>query len=158
VAGWVRVSGAEAEAHRLYGLGGWLRVISALMVLSVPGGVVLTWQQWVDPALGAAAVASNLLGLLVLGAQIGMAVLWFRLWPGFRPGYAVLAVVGTAGLALADAVIGPPGGPASADPVGDLVLEVAFHLAFLAYMQTSRRFRVTFEHRVKAGEGACGSA
>ncbi len=158
MAGWVRVSEAEAEAHRLYGLGGWLRVVSAMMVLSVPGGVVLVWQQWMDPALGGAALASNLVSLLQLGAQVAMAVLWFRRWPGFRPAYAVFAVLGTMLLALADWAIGPPPGPASEDPVGDLVLEAAFHLAFLAYMQASRRFRVTFEHRVKAGEGECASA
>ena len=156
--GWVRVSEAEAEAHRLFGLGGWLRVVSALMVLSIPGGVALTWQQWLPLAAGGVAIASNLVALLVLGAQIGMAVLWFRRWPGFRPGYAVFAVVGTAGLALIDAVIGPPPGPASADPTGDLVLELAFHLAFLAYMQFSRRFRVTFERRLRAEEASCALA
>lgn len=154
MAGWVRVSEAEAEAHRLYGLGGWLRVVSALMVLAVPGGVVVAWQQWMDPALGGAALASNLLSLLVLVVQVGMAVLWFRRWPGFRPAYAALAVLGTALLALADQLIGPPPGPPSTDPVGDLVLEAAFHLTFLAAMQFSRRFRVTFEHRVKASEVA----
>ncbi len=158
MAGWVRVSEAEAEAHRLFGLGGWLRVISALMVLAVPGGIALTWQQWMPLAAGGVAIASNLVALLVLGAQIGMAVLWFRRWPGFRPGYAVFAVVGTAGLALVDLAIGPPPGPASADPTGDLVLEVAFHLAFLAYMQFSRRFRVTFERRVRPAEVPCVSA
>ena len=99
VAGWVRVSEAEAEAHRLYGLGGWLRVVSALMVLAVPGGVVVAWQQWMDLSLGGAALASNLLSLLVLGVQVGMAVLWFRRWPGFRPAYAVLAVIDSAGVA-----------------------------------------------------------
>lgn len=156
--GWVRVSEAEAEAHRLFGLGGWLRVVSALMVLAVPGGAVLTWQQWMDPGMGGVALASNLVSLLQFGAQVVMAMLWFRRWPGFRPGYVVFAVLGTALLALADAVIGPPPGPASTDPVGDLVLEAAFHLAFMAYMQTSRRFRVTFEHRVRAGEVACASA
>lgn len=158
MSGWVRVSGAEAEAHRLYGLGGWLRVVSALMVLAVPGGVVVAWQQWMDPALGGAALASNLLSLLVLGVQVGMAVLWFRRWPGFRLAYAAFAVLGTALLALADQVIGPPPGPPSTDPVGDLVLEAAFHLVFLAAMQFSRRFRVTFEHRVRAGEVSCASA
>lgn len=158
MARWVRVSEAEAEAHRLYGLGGWLRLVSVLMVLAIPGGAVLAWQQWMDPALGGVAIASNAVALLVLGAQVGMAVLWFRAWQGFRAGYAVFAVLGTALLALADLVIGPPPGPASTDPVGDLVLEAAFHLAFLGYMQVSRRFRVTFERRVRAGEVSCASA
>ena len=158
LAGWVRVSEAEAEAHPLFGLGGWLRVVSALMVLAVPGGVAVDWQQWMDPSLGGAALASNLLSLLVLGVQVGMAVLWFRRWPGFRLGYATFAVLGTALLALADQAIGPPPGPPSTDPVGDVVLEVAFHLTFLASMQFSRRFRVTFEHRVRPGEVPCASA
>jgi hypothetical protein len=156
VAGWVRVSEAEAEAHPLFGLGGWLRLVSVLMVIAIPGGAVLAWQQWMPLAAGGVALASNALALAVLAAQIGMAVLWFRLWPGFRPAYAAFAVLGTLILALADHALGPPPGPATADPFGDLLLEAAFHLAFLAYMQTSRRFRVTFEHRVRAAERSGG--
>lgn len=162
VAGWIRVDDEAARRHPLFGFNGWLRLPSALMVLAVIGSVLMAWQEWVgagNPILAlpenrAAGLIANGTSLALLGLQLAMAVLWFRRWPRFRPFYWGYAAATSLGLpllvvALGDAV---PGGGQDVDVVGETLLNLAFHAAFLAYLQRSRRFRVTFESRVRRAE------
>jgi hypothetical protein len=161
---------AAAERHPLFGMGGWLRLPSAGYVIVV--GAVLfmllgdqppPFTPWrAQSPAGPVLDGLDLLMGLVLPA---VAVLWFRRWRHFRIGYLCLAAVTTLA-ALADLILAARMDPVrhpetGAWPTPDMAEEVAFFVLFLAIdalflvaMQRSRRFRVTFEHRVRAGEAA----
>ncbi len=160
---WVEVTAAEAEAHPLHGMGGWLRLFSALTVLSVVGGAALGWQEWIGPdqaamdRIGGLAIIANVLLIVVVGAQLLLAVLWFRQWPGFRRLYAAYAIFAAILMPLAAGLMeeaGLPGDPGAHGLDGDLVatmlINAAFYFAMYSYFHRSRRFRVTFEQRVRA--------
>lgn len=149
-----------AQRHPLFGFGGWLRLPSALMVLGIAGAVAIAWKEWIDPgaagtAEGAAAIVSNVIMVALAGLHLVMAILWFRRWPRFRRfywGYAALTslVLPAVAVALGDAPgLGGTAGGQEGDVVGDTLINLAFHAAFLAYLQRSRRFRVTFESLVR---------
>lgn len=155
---WVRVAPEVAQADRLYGLRGWLRLPSAVIALSVLMSPLALFVGLVAPA-GPDALAI-LLGdldmLLSVGGSLVLGVLWFRLWPGFRIGAAWLILVETV-IAIAGilwlALVGPV--PALHlieldESIAGSLLELLLNLGFLACLQGSRRFRVTFEHRVRA--------
>jgi hypothetical protein len=141
------MSQAEAEAHPLYGLRGWLRIPSVLFVLTLIGIPVMLAQGKIPPP-------STWSGWEVLGAALALglpaaAVLWFRRWRHFRLGYLAYAVVSGA-FEVADLA---REAPRAADPGGEIALfliGLTLDLALLAAMQHSQRFRVTFEHRVRA--------
>lgn len=146
MASWKTVSPAEAQEHPLYGLRGWLRIPSIGFVLLLLGaGLTLArgegvpawpWSAW--EVLG---------GVIVLGVPAS-ALLWFRRWRHFRPGYLVFAIVSGA-WEIADVA---QAAPRLRDPGGEIalmVLSFVLDAAFLVAMQRSRRFRVTFEHRVR---------
>jgi len=155
------VDAGAAQRHPLFGFGGWLRLPSALMVLGIVGAVVIVWKEWVgagDPVDGAAAIVSNGTVAALAGLQLAIAVLWFRRWPHFRRFYWVYAAftslaLPAVALTLGDGtgLGGTAGGP-EGDVVGDTLINLAFHAAFLAYLERSRRFRVTFESRVRPAE------
>lgn len=166
MAGWVRVDAKAAQRHPLFGFGGWLRLPSALMVLGIVGAGAIAWKEWIglgnpllaDPANGVAAIVANVTVVALAGLQLAMAMLWFRRWPHFRRfywGYAAFASLALpiVALTLGDtAGIGGAAGGQEGDLVGDTLINLAFHLAFLAYLQRSRRFRVTFESSVRPAE------
>ena len=156
-AGWVRVDAEAAQRHPLFGFGGWLRLPSALMVLGIVGAVALAWKEWMDPSLaggahGAVAIASNVTIAALAALHLVMAVLWFRRWPHFRRfywGYAALTSLALPAVAMA---LGGTDAGQDGDVVGDTLINLAFHAAFLAYLQRSRRFRATFESLVRRSE------
>lgn len=168
--GWVDVGGDVASRHPLHGMRGWLRFFSLWMALSLIGGIVLgigDVQMLASPQhrLGdTRSIADGAFGIAISLVQLVMAVQWFRVWPRFRVAFLVVV------LAMAVASIGldlwawqevqslPAGGQREgaeaelADQVASDVLGIAVFVGFLLYMQRSRRFRVTFEYRVRSDD------
>ncbi|NKC29362.1 hypothetical protein [Falsiroseomonas selenitidurans] len=146
---WQKVDRATAESHRLFGLRGWLRLPSLPLALVLPGvvlslalGLALPLAQGLPPLIG---LADGLDAALLLAVS----VLWFRRWRHFRPAYLAFSLATSVqeGFDLVREA------PLAADPGGEVALFVIFlalDIAFLLAMQRSRRFRVTFEHRVRA--------
>jgi hypothetical protein len=143
------VPAEEALAHPLYGLRGWLRIPSIGFVLLVLGAaLMLARGEAFDPA-GWGAWA--LLGLLSALGMLAAAILWFRRWRHFRRAYLGFAVLSqlyeAVDVALVARTAEDPGGE-----VALVVIGILLDIAFLVAMQRSRRFRVTFEHRLRAPE------
>ncbi len=159
MARWVQVSPAAAEAHPLYGMGGWLRVPSVLMVVAVLGCPFLLVQEW-QPAGAPGALLLNLDLLVSIGLTLAAAVLWFRRWRYFRLAYAWVFLVVDSALQLAGTVFAPglrgPDDPAEA--MAQFVAGLAFMLPLAIAMQRSRRFRATFEQRLRPAEATGAGA
>ena len=172
---WIAIDRAAAEEHPLYGMRGWLRVCSIFVMLLAIGGVLQVVQDWV-PSSGAqppgarrAALGHNLVLLLMAAVYIVAAILWFRRWPHFRIAFAIaigaVALIGVGGLAwtwqAAQAL--PPwrrslvedqlAGEAAAG-----LANLAFLMVIFLYMQRSRRYRVTFEQRLRRDDQALGAS
>ncbi|MDP3414914.1 hypothetical protein [Falsiroseomonas sp.] len=153
MARWVRVGPAVAEAHPLHGMGGWLRLPSLLMVVAVLGCPFLLVQDW-QPRDAPHALLLNLDLLVSIGLTLAAAVLWFRRWHLFRLAYAWVFLVLDSALQLA-AMAFAPGLRSAADPaeaMAEFLAGLAFMLPLAIAMQHSRRFRVTFERRLRAAE------
>lgn len=150
---WVRVSPAVAEAHPLHGMGGWLRMPSFLMVLAVLGCPFLLVREW-RPAGAPDALLLNLDLAVSIGLTLAAAVLWFRRWRLFRPAYLWVFLVLDSALQLAG-MASAPGLRGAADPaeaIAQFLAGLVFMLPLAIAMQRSRRFRATFEHRLRPEE------
>jgi hypothetical protein len=152
---WVEVEPDIAAAHPLHGMRGWLRFFSLWIALAAIGGAVLGVQdiRTLADAPGPDAALEAAVNLATSVAQLALAVLWFRAWRHFRLaflGVAVAATLVAIGFNLS-AWRDLAGGPsdALAEQVASDVLGTAALCVLLAYMQLSRRFRVTFENRVR---------
>ncbi|NKE45809.1 hypothetical protein HB662_13540 [Roseomonas frigidaquae] len=155
MAKWVRVGPAVAEAHPLHGMGGWLRVPSFFLALAVLGSPFLLVREWRPPG-APDALLLNLDLLLSIGLTLAATVLWFRRWRHFRPAYVWVFLVLDSALQLAGFLLAP-GLRGAADPaeaVAEMVAGLAFLLPLAIAMQRSRRYRVTFEQRLRAEEAA----
>jgi hypothetical protein len=162
---WVEVPAEVAAAHGLHGMRGWLRLFSIWIALAAIGGAVLGVQDVralldAAPAHGPDAALEAAINLGTSVVQLALAVLWFRAWRHFR-----LAFLGVATAATLAAICFNlwewwrlAGGPsdALADQVASDVLGTAALGVLLAYMQVSRRFRVTFENRVRRDDPVVG--
>ncbi len=137
----------EARAHPLYGLRGWLRIPSIGFVLLVLGAaLMLVRGEGFDPAGWG---AWGLLGLLSALGMLAAAILWFRRWRHFRPAYLGFALLSQLYEAVDVALVART----APDPGGEVavaVISLLLDIAFLVAMHRSRRFRITFEHRVRA--------
>jgi hypothetical protein len=166
MARWAKVEPELAAGHPLQGLRGWLRFFSFWIALSAIGGAVLAWRDLQALADAEAlarrpdAATEALIGLVTSVVQVVIAVQWFRLWRHFRLGF--LGVTVAAGLvaigfdlwewyALQALPEAGRTGPAEelAEQVANDVAGIVILCAFLLYMQRSRRFRVTFENRLR---------
>ncbi|MGG5821556.1 hypothetical protein [Falsiroseomonas sp. HW251] len=155
MARWVEVPADVAARHPLHGMRGWLRFFSIWIALAAIGGVMLAVRDagTLAGAAGGDAVAESLIGLVTTAVQLVVAVLWFRAWPRFRRFFAGLVVVATL-VALAFDLwewraLDGGSSDALAEQVATDLVGTAGMLVLLAYMQASRRFRVTFENRVR---------
>jgi hypothetical protein len=157
---WVRVSAEAAERHPLYGLGGWLRIVSVLMALTVIAGplltVVFTSKVLSLPAetQPAGLVMAALLALGTATALV-MAVLWFRRAPHFLRAYVELSALSIALDFFAELLLRQwgPLPPPFARPPGNLFAELVLSVLIsgIPYwlLWRSRRFRVTFQHELR---------
>ncbi len=165
---WVKVSAAIAAHHPLFGLRGWLRVVSLLMTLTalvsplvtvVFAIKVLDLPPWHRPA-GMVMVA-----LLALGTATAlvMAALWFRRAPNFLRAYAELSVLSIALDFAGDLLLRQwPPLPAPFDQgpsnmLADVLTSVVVSALPFWLFWRSRRFRVTFQNELRADDPALSS-
>ena len=157
---WVPVAAERAAAHPLYGLRGWLRLVSLLTALTAIAGPIMTLVFAVKTAAlppaqqpaGAVVVA-----LLALGSGIWVvsAMLWFRQAPNFLAAWVELSALSMA-LDIAADLLLRAWGPLPADfgvENGSMAGEVATSILLAAIpwllFWRSRRFRVTFRHELR---------
>lgn len=157
---WQRVSPEQAAAHPLYGLHGWLRVMSVLMALTAFAGPLISLVfAFRVASLPASMLPAGLVvvALVLLGTGIWVvgALLWFRLSPRFLRAWVELSGLSMA-LDLSGELLLRRWGPLPAEfgvQTGSILgeLAVSLVLAALPYylMSRSRRFRVTFQHELR---------
>jgi hypothetical protein len=80
--------------------------------------------------------------------MVAAAILWFRRWRHFRPAYFVFAIASQI-YEVIDVALAAGDSPDPGGEVAMVVIGILLDLVFLAAMQRSRRFRVTFEHRLR---------
>jgi hypothetical protein len=157
---WVPVTAERAAAHPLFGLRGWLRLVSLLTALTAIAGPPITLVYAVKvAALPPALLPAGLVvvALLVLGSALWIvgAVLWFRLAPNFLAAWVELGVLAIALDVAGDLLLRAwgPLPPGFVDEGGSMLAEVAINLACTAVpyllFWRSRRFRVTFRHELR---------
>jgi hypothetical protein len=160
---WVRVSAEQAQRHPLFGLGGWLRLVSLMLALTAIAGPLITVAVAakvlaLPPAMLPAGLV--LIALLALGTAIaiGMAVLWFNRAPHFLSAYAELSAFSilldfTADLLLQQwGPLPPPYGNETSTPFTDMVVSAVVSAVPWVLLWHSRRYRVTFRHEVRRND------
>lgn len=156
MAGWVEVAPEVAAAHPLHGMRGWLRFFSLWIALAAMGGVALGYGdiQALVETPGADAALEAGVNLATSAVQLVVAVLWFRAWRHFRLAFLGLTVLATLVAMGFDLAAWREEGAlqALADQVASDVVGTAALLVLLGYMWRSRRFRVTFENRVRGDD------
>ncbi|MBU8539826.1 hypothetical protein [Falsiroseomonas tokyonensis] len=155
MAEWVRVSPEVAQAHALHGMGGWLRVPSFFLALTVLAMPILLLREWRPPG-APDALLLNLDLLVSVALTLAAAVLWFRRWRHFRLAYFWVFLVADSLLQIAALGLAPGlrGAEEPAEAVAQAVLGLALLLPLAIAMQGGRRYRVTFEQRVRADDPA----
>jgi hypothetical protein len=167
---WQQISRLDALRHPLYGASGWLGFWSVMMIFGVPGRLVSSVSE-----LGTVHVsdfsaldqlvpwASQANDVLILGGMLVMlvfAVLWFCRVRNYRVLY-ITTVLGKFLLDLtvllvmalcADAARRGALGPFLSAVLPRALTSLLLSLPFIFYLNWSRRFRVTFEHKVRVGD------
>ena len=167
--GWVEVSPEVAERHPLHGVRGWLRVLGILIALGVLVTVItpaVLWNgldEWTPPLPGWVAPVHRAGLLLGIVSPIALLILFLRRDRRFRLLYVPLAVLGLVAVNL-DAILvagfrdgfDPLTAEEVSDWLGGITVVVAVSLAMevltIVYLLRSRRFRVTFERRVRSDD------
>ena len=162
---WVPVAAEVAEAHPLYGLRGWLRLVSLASALMAIASPLITLAYAVKvAALPAALLPAGLVvvALLALGSAISIvgALLWFRLVRNFLAAWVELSALSMALDVAADLLLRawgplPPGfGTEGGSMLGDLATSLALAAIPYVLLWRSRRFRVTFRHELRDDDPA----
>ena len=157
---WQTVSRQDARRDALYGVTGWplvfvaslwldlLRILAPLAAEANIAGMTLV--QFLDLAYPELVFVKLLLALNSAAAVLIAGLLVTR-QPLFRP-VAVALLVGSWPVAAACSAL--KGGPGLEEALVQGVLPWLFScVVWATYLQRSRRVRVTFEHRILAGEG-----
>jgi hypothetical protein len=157
---WVPVAAERAAAHPLYGLRGWLRLVSLLTALTAIGGPLLTLVYAVkvtnlSPSMLPAGVV--VVALLGLGSGIWIvgAMLWFRLAPHFLAAWVELSALSMALDIAADLLLRawgplpPDFGVDSGSMSGEIATSIILAAIPWVLFWRSRRFRVTFRHELR---------
>lgn len=154
--GWVQLSRAQAEQHKLFGVRGWLVVVAVFVAIGLAMGVVELIDFWATTDHGglSAWIMAVLRSVMMVWAAAVLALLLARrrAFPAAFAAYTMVNVIylGLFGLAFAHVTHGAVFiGVAAAIPL---------HLLAIAYVLRSRRVNVTFCHRVRAKKRAGGPA
>lgn len=144
--GWVKLSQAEAEKHRLFGVHGFLVVLAIFAALGLVRALIELVDFWATTDHGGLAawimaVLRSVMALwaaLVLGLLIGHS----RAFPTSFVAYAMVDVIYLAlfGLAFAHVTQGVV--------FTGVAVAVALNFIAIAYVLRSRRVNVTYRHRV----------
>lgn len=162
---WVRVAPEVAARHRLHGLGGWLRIVSVLMALTVitsPLVTVVFAAKVLGLPEGSRAAGMVMATLLALGTAtaIALAMLWFRQAPHFLRAYVELSALSIALDFAAELLLRqwgplpPPFDHQSGNLLADMVLSALVSALPWWLLWRSRRFRVTFQHELRRDDPA----
>lgn len=138
-----------AEAHPLYGIAGWTVVLAVFMVLDAVFAALVIIATFVVAMRGAGGFYM-VLGLVHLGIlcwAIACLVKLFSKKPDFPSQYTALCIVS----AVFTVIGGLIGGFSWV-----LAAQLAVIAIYLAYVQRSRRIRVTFRHQVESGDAYLG--
>jgi hypothetical protein len=157
---WVPIAAEQAAAHPLYGLRGWLRLVSLLTALTAISGPIITLVYAVKVATlppGLLPAGIVVVALLALGSAIWIVggVLWFRLAPHFLAAWVELSALSIALDIAADLLLRawgplpPEFGVEGGSMLGEVATSLAFAAIPYALLWRSRRFRVTFRHELR---------
>jgi hypothetical protein len=169
---WQLLSRNAARRHPLYGFGGWLAFWSVVMILGLPFSLAMSGlglstahpdgARALDKLVSWGSGAGDVLALAGMGTSVALVVLWFCrvktfrvLWLSINFGSCAvgLSYIGVVGLCV-DAghpgALGPFVSAAIPAAIGPMIGYNVAAIPFIVYMFRSRRFRVTFEHRVAA--------
>ncbi|MGM3277636.1 hypothetical protein [Ralstonia sp. 24A2] len=160
---WIAISAARAQAHRLYGVRGWL--VTLLWLNTLPALAVMLTMSMIL-MLGEAGgdsfrLVPALVGLVFPLGLVVVAFLRVRWFPLVWLGYCLLQLVAT--LAMSGGIKAwaaqATGGAAAGLPMTLLLAaEVLVPIGTLAYLVRSRRVRVTYRHEVRANDPAAAPA
>jgi len=157
---WVPVAAEAAEAHPLYGLRGWLRLVSLLTALTAIAGPPITLVFAVKVAAlppGLLPAGLVVVALLALGSGIWIvgAMLWFRLAPNFLAAWVELSALSMALDIAGDLLLRawgplpPVFGVNTANMFSEIVTSIILAVIPWLLFWNSRRFRVTFRHELR---------
>ena len=134
-----------AEGHPLYGVAGWTVVLSVFMILDAIMAVFIAIATFVVAARGAGGlfVVLGLVHLGMLGWMIVCIVKLFSRRSDFPGQFTALCIV-SAAFTVLGAFIGGFTWVSFA--------QLAVVAIYIAYVQSSRRIRVTFRHQVGNGD------
>lgn len=153
---WIAISAARAQAHRLYGVRGWLITLLWLNTLPVLA-IVLTMAMNFATAEGTAGRPPLALGglLLLLLGLVMAAFLRVRWFPVLWFVYCLLQLP-IAGLAAFGVMwmAGPSTDIPRGLPMVVLGLGILIPVATMVYIVRSRRVRVTYWHAVRTSDQA----
>ncbi len=163
--GWVRVSAQQAEAHPLFGLRGWLRIVSILMALTAITGPLISLIFTAKVmSLPPEVIPGGLVmvALLALGTAtaIVLAVLWFNQSQYFLRAYVELSAISIALDLAGDLLLRtmgplpPPFAQAQGNLLADVVMSALLSALPCWMLWRSRRFRVTFQHELREDDPA----
>lgn len=170
---WHTVDAQTARRHPLHGMGGWLAVFSILLVVGTGYSVVTVAGVVTDPTQVARLISPE--SLTILQAQavwMGVTsalllILWFIRARPFRAIWTLVVLANTGFGAVSAYLVAADlqqrfGNAPGVDPATQAGAAVAAGLVGLLlfnwYMGASRRFRVTFQRQVKAGDPLLQSA
>lgn len=144
---WITLPDAEARAHPLYGRGGWLVLFALMLMFGLLAGSILLAYLWSFEAPGDRLTeflkifaAASIFSWLVILALYGLKSRSFRI--------AAIMLIIAPWPVLAAVYL--PHLPQSLLLGGSIVWLIAA-VIWVAYLQRSRRVRVTFEQRILAG-------
>lgn len=155
---WTRISAEDAKCHPLYGVRGWLSGFAFALVFG--------FFQELQPILFQAFKAVGPINLfahdipiirvlkfaLVIDALAAITIYWllFAKHQSFRP-VSICILLSLWPAEALRGILDPS--PAVVDALGLSFFTYVLHCAFwVTYLQRSKRVRVTFEHKVKAGQ------
>lgn len=156
-AGWIEVPQAQARAHRLYGIGGWLSLFAILLALETGLATLLMISAIRNQGMPLrtflvdgddwALFPKLAMGVLIITTLIILAVL-LRRAPTFRP-WAMSALLARGPLFVAAYWFTLHGQDGGIRLVPLLALWLAECVIWTTYLQRSARVRVTYENRVR---------
>ncbi len=146
--GWIRLSRAQAERHRFYGVRGWLVLLAVFVAVGLAMAVVELTDFWGTTDHGgiSAWIMAVLRSVMALWAALtlGMLIGGSRAFPPSFVAYSMFNIIylGLFGLAFAHVTHNAV--------FAGVAVAIPLNLIAIAYVLRSRRVNVTYRRRVRA--------